>query len=335
MDQYSKALTQYLKYWGYYDLFLIDRHGNIVYTAKHENDFATNLNHGPYMNSGLATAYRTAASLLQAENSSFEYYPPSEGPGAFITAPIIKDGMLLGVVALQMDTKELYEVINNLTGMGATGETVIGRRIENHVQIAVSLRHDPYAAFKRIVQLGSPDGKPIHEASQGINGLGIHTDWRVSEVVAVWQYIPSMQWGMVIKVDSSEAFSSLRHSQENIIIFTLMGLMFAYLLASYLALRITRPLEELTEASDAFTAGDRIARISRRRSSKNELDLLATAFNSMADQIQLSERSLIKDRERLAVAVEQSQDSIVITDPDATIQYVNRAFEKISGYSAE
>ncbi|HVQ36766.1 MAG TPA: PAS domain S-box protein, partial [Pyrinomonadaceae bacterium] len=38
---------------------------------------------------------------------------------------------------------------------------------------------------------------------------------------------------------------------------------------------------------------------------------------------------------RLAAAVEQSGDSIVITDHDGNIQYVNPAFERVSGYSKE
>lgn len=38
---------------------------------------------------------------------------------------------------------------------------------------------------------------------------------------------------------------------------------------------------------------------------------------------------------RLAAAIEQSSEAIVITDTDWTIQYVNPAFEKITGYSCE
>ena len=38
---------------------------------------------------------------------------------------------------------------------------------------------------------------------------------------------------------------------------------------------------------------------------------------------------------RLAAAVEQTADSIVITDPEGNIQYVNPAFERITGYARE
>src|SRR5690606_36656488 len=38
---------------GYYDLFLIDAQGNVLYSVMKEDDFALNLNDGPYADSGL------------------------------------------------------------------------------------------------------------------------------------------------------------------------------------------------------------------------------------------------------------------------------------------
>jgi len=42
-----------------------------------------------------------------------------------------------------------------------------------------------------------------------------------------------------------------------------------------------------------------------------------------------------EDLERLALAIHQAAETIVITDADAIIEYVNPAFERISGYTAE
>ncbi|MDT8436281.1 MAG: PAS domain S-box protein, partial [Gemmatimonadota bacterium] len=40
-------------------------------------------------------------------------------------------------------------------------------------------------------------------------------------------------------------------------------------------------------------------------------------------------------RDRLLVAIEQLDESVVVTDPDGTIEYVNAAFERVTGYSRE
>ncbi len=41
------------------------------------------------------------------------------------------------------------------------------------------------------------------------------------------------------------------------------------------------------------------------------------------------------ERERLATAIEQAAEAVVITDVDGVIQYVNPAFERITGYTSE
>ncbi|NIP95141.1 MAG: PAS domain S-box protein, partial [Akkermansiaceae bacterium] len=45
--------------------------------------------------------------------------------------------------------------------------------------------------------------------------------------------------------------------------------------------------------------------------------------------------SMEAEARRLSQAVEQSADLILITDTDATIEYVNPAFERVTGYSRE
>ncbi len=46
-------------------------------------------------------------------------------------------------------------------------------------------------------------------------------------------------------------------------------------------------------------------------------------------------RALERERRRLAIAIEQAAEAIVITDPNAHILYVNPAFERITGYSRD
>ena len=40
-------------------------------------------------------------------------------------------------------------------------------------------------------------------------------DYRGRETVAAWQYLPSMRWGMVVKIDTAEAFAPVAR-QRNI-----------------------------------------------------------------------------------------------------------------------
>ena len=57
--------------------------------------------------------------------------------------------------------------------------------------------------------------------------------------------------------------------------------------------------------------------------------LLYSIIHDVSDRVQ-SER----ERERLAMAIEQSPVSVVITDPEGLIEYVNPTFTRITGYEA-
>ncbi len=63
---------------------------------------------------------------------------------------------------------------------------------------------------------------------------------------------------------------------------------------------------------------------------QGELEYLVHTATDITETIQLKE-----DRMRLAAAIEQASESVVITDVNGTIQYVNPAFERHSGYSRD
>ena len=61
---------------------------------------------------------------------------------------------------------------------------------------------------------------------------------------------------------------------------------------------------------------------------RGEMAVLCTAY-------EVTERKAAEvERARLAAAIEQSGEAVVLTDPDGTIRYVNPAFTRITGYSA-
>ena len=63
-----------------------------------------------------------------------------------------------------------------------------------------------------------------------------------------------------------------------------------------------------------------------------EIDALKTAAGTLGAAI---ERNRAEDvHRRMATAVEQAAESIIITDPHGLIEYVNPAFERLTGYSA-
>ncbi|MDX8396477.1 MAG: PAS domain S-box protein, partial [Mariprofundaceae bacterium] len=352
-EAYGEYFSKFLEDGDYYDLFLIDVHGNIVYTIKHEADFTTNLEIGPYNNTGLAQVFRQSLNNLQASNSSFAYYDPSKEPASFISSPVTYHGEVVGVLALQFDTQRFYKVINNYSGLGETGEVVAGQKEGDHILITAPMRHDLGSSFQRTIALDVDNARPIREASQGRTGVGKLVDWRGEEVLAVWQYIPALQWGMVVKIDTQEAFSYWQGLRKSLVVYTLLTLFLLCLLLFVVTRRITRPLRRLTQASVDIGLGRQVVPLPKFTGEHNEVGILSAAFNKMFEQVQsakvdmqrmlesLAENNRLLDQRvneqtsRIRAVLEFTADGIITIDAYGIIERANPAACKMFSYTED
>jgi len=92
---------------------------------------------------------------------------------------------------------------------------------------------------------------------------------------------------------------------------------------------VTRRLSRLQRGAQQIAAGEYGARVAQE--GQDEIAGLARTFNLMANEVQARDQSLGK----LSLAVEQSPESIVITDLEGRIEYVNESFVRKTGYSRE
>ena len=127
---YHPWFRQFLRARGYYDIFLFDLEGNLVYTVFKELDYATNLDTGKYRNTDLGNAFRAARDNASSDFEAFfdfKPYAPSNGaPASFISTPILDvDGQAQGVLVFQMPIDRLNEVVQQSAGLGATGQTFL------------------------------------------------------------------------------------------------------------------------------------------------------------------------------------------------------------------
>ncbi|MDM8564428.1 hypothetical protein QUF74_02110 [Candidatus Halobeggiatoa sp. HSG11] len=90
---------------GFYDLFLIDLSGRIVYSVFKEIDFATRLVDGPYANTGLGAIFKDTKDIAKGEAKTGEnapYFPSYEDNAQFIGTPIFDGDNKVGVLVIQL-----------------------------------------------------------------------------------------------------------------------------------------------------------------------------------------------------------------------------------------
>jgi signal transduction histidine kinase/CheY-like chemotaxis protein len=287
-DSLSASTRPFLEYIaarsGYLDVILIDTNGTILNTLT--DSVGGHIRDAARISPQLARVFDTVRTLGTTEISDFSLVLGRSTPVAYIAAPVVENGILIGIVAFQLDNREFARVIQDRTGLGQTGETVIGIRDTDRAVVITPLRFDPNAAFQQAFRFGDPRALGLQQAVNGVEGFGEQLDYRGVNTVAVWRYAPSLRWGLVVKMDASEAFAA-RDFQR-----TAFGTLFALtvgvvIAASIVGARsITQPLERLTDAVRAFSGGDLAARAGNSVGARrDEIGVLASGFDVMAAQI--------------------------------------------------
>lgn len=302
-DREFGPFLRYVQESGYYDLFLISPKGDVVYTVAREKDLGTNLVSGPFSETQLGRVFDRANTLLETEVSDFEPYGPSRKPASFVAAPILARDGLVGSVALQIDTDRIYQLATDYTGLGDTGEIVIASLVDGNAVVMAPLRHDRGAAFKRSWKLGSPKAKPMQEAVMARKGGGTSVDYRGKDVLAAWRYVPSFRWGLVVKVDASEAYAPIADLRLWWAIIALASALIMALAARFLSRTVSIPIRKLARVSRRIAGGDLSARADIRKT--DEVGQLATVFNRMATQLEGNQRDLKTYSEDLEQMVEE------------------------------
>jgi signal transduction histidine kinase len=282
--RFREYLDSYIRESGYQELFLVGADGDLVFALKRGVLLGFNYTTGPQKGTELAKVVDRARTLMETEISDFQVDPLLGEPSAFVAAPVLKGGMVIGVVVVQVNNGEVYDIVNDYTGLGETGETVVGSLVGDQVVFVTPVRHDPGAAFRRTLPLGSPATRPLQHAVQGIKGHGIAVDYRGHETVATWKYLPSLRWGMVVKIDTSEAFAPVAR-QRNVAL-AVGGAVLLLVVGSALlvARSISRPIVELTEVVRRVAGGDLAQRVPVGRA--DEIGELGQAFNRMTSDLQ-------------------------------------------------
>ncbi len=205
----NEMLNGFLDKSKYYDVFFIDMSGNIIYTLKKESDLGTNLLSGIYKDTNLASVYKRARMLLESKISRFEYYHPSNTHSAFIAHPIYHENRIIGILAIQLAKNKLSDIFSDQKGLGESGEFFATMKNSQHKIVSTTALKYVKNSIEDEFIFDSNKNLSSTKAAKGEYGSGEGFDYREVEVITAWGYIPSLDWGVVAKIDSSEVLEPI------------------------------------------------------------------------------------------------------------------------------
>jgi class 3 adenylate cyclase len=299
---------------GFFDLLLADpRSGRVVYAVEKEVDFGASLRTGFFRHSNVAAAVARCAATADRSAVCFQdfaaYAPSGGAPTAFMAAPVIDQGVVIGVLIAQLSIEEIDDVVTGdrrwlQDGFGATGEAYLvgSDHFVRSGPRAFYENRDRY--FAELKQGGESDenidairryGTPVlHQrvataataaALAGIEGTGEIVGYRGIPTLASWGplAIPGTRWAMIVKIDTSEAFAAVAKLQRDLMIVGGLALLVVVATGAWLSRSLLGPLRELTAGVKNFASGDYGARVAVR--TRDEIGALCTAFNGMVDEL--------------------------------------------------
>jgi class 3 adenylate cyclase len=314
---WSAAHAQYHNYFRtmanlfqFEDVLLIDTSGDVVYSAFKGADLGANLESGALHVSNLAEAYRQAISGNVADNvvvTDFEDYAPSLGtPAGWAATPIVVDGSIVGVLAIELPVMAINDVMTGnqnwaASGLGQTGETYIVGANDNLMRSpSRDLIEDPAGYEAQAIRSGMTPAEAaeavangtlllqpvftdaVDKASAGEAGTAIGQGYLGNDTIVAYAPldINGLDWVIVAEIDSAEALAPVTDFTRNLFLSSVAIVIVVSIISVIIAGFIVRPLRRLRDAARRIAAGESGVQVDAGTS--DELADVGVAFNDMS-----------------------------------------------------
>lgn len=256
--KYHPWVRTFLNERGYYDIFLFDLKGNLIYSVFKELDYATNLNTGEWKDTDLGNVFRAAAAASDASSVTFTdfrpYAPSADAPASFIARPVMNDnGVKIGVVAFQMPIGIINNFMQSADGLGETGEMLLvgddglmradSRLSEESTLLKTSVQNESVTAIFA--------GEDSAESSGSLSHMGHEVRTYAQSVT-----FHGVRWAILAQISEAEVGEALA-DMRNIMLVIAAALVAAISAAGYfLARQISVPISATTIAMNDLAAGN-------------------------------------------------------------------------------
>jgi signal transduction histidine kinase/DNA-binding response OmpR family regulator len=300
---------EFLESRGYYDLFFVSGQGDVIYSVRKERDFGSNIQLGPYANSGLGAVYR-AAMVSEPRTVSFhdyELYEPSDGAAAsFLAVPIDLEGVRAAVMIVQVPADRLNSIMGAETGLGETGDAfILGEdgRFRSNLRSAEgrtlltqtvnpALTTELFERRIGVSRTADLDGRPALLSFRVLDFLGT-------------------SWVVVITQDPREAYAAARALAYQKALITIFITVLAGALATMVAVQLARPILRISAAARSLARGELSTTVPHQKA-KTEIGELARSVEQLKTDAVVrldlesrqakTEARLAKDAERTKAA---------------------------------
>ncbi|WP_131825513.1 sensor domain-containing diguanylate cyclase, partial [Salinivibrio kushneri] len=259
---------------------------HLVYTVQKDEDYATNLIHGPWKDSSLSKLFSKINDERKPGEiyySDIDFYEPSNKiPSSFIGIPVF-DGSVnyMGALIFQLPIEPINKIMQVTAGMGATGETYL-------VGSDLLMRSNSRFLDHNNILKTRVDTVPSRDGLQGSSGTGLFTDYRGRRVYSAYAPISfkGIKWVMIAEVDQDEVFQPVSEMSQIFLFTNLIVFVFVVFSGYLLGVSISNPIRTMTSTMLRLAKNDLSTNvyISQREDEVGQMAKALVVFKNNAEK---------------------------------------------------
>jgi PAS domain S-box-containing protein len=188
------------------------------------------------------------------------------------------NGETIAVLAGHLQLHDMSEIMLKQTSQSPSEETYLVNAFNFFV---TNGRFEPgFALTKAIYTEG------VNDCLTGTDGVGLYKDYRGTQVVGVYHWLPDSRMCILTEVDQAEVFASITKFRNNAHQVGIIAIAVMALAGIFFTRNISRPIQGLVSGTREIGRGNLDYRLTLDRD--DEIGILAKAFNDMAANLHQS-----------------------------------------------
>ena len=278
---------------SFFELFLMEPQEGQVYISTDERQVGKIKENQSYFKQGKEDTFV----------KNIYYSLALDKPAMTISTPVRDEsGNLVSILATRVELGHIHEIMMERIGLGETGKTYLVNKFNFLVtKIGETVGETEAQILRRAVY-----SQAIDDCLKKNDGSGSYKNYEGISVIGTYMWMSEREMCILAEINESEAFEPVYKLGELLIMIGIGVVLIVTLIALFFSRTLSMSLLELIKGTEIISRGNLKYKINIK--TKDEIALLASSFNNMAEELQKRQNKLVRTMKKLKELDELKDD---------------------------